>query len=149
MDRNEELNRLTPEQRACAEKVDALLGDEKNRERLLTMKTADEAIAFFEENGITCTDEQKEEIRKKAGEMAAAAKKQELSPDELQAASGGWSWKGFAGGSILGGGAGAAVALGVIAASNPIGWAALAVTAAAVVGAGVVGTLSGAFGQDE
>ncbi len=34
MDRNEVLNKLAPEQRAYAEKLDALLNDPNNREKL-------------------------------------------------------------------------------------------------------------------
>ena len=48
MDRNEMLSKMTTEQKACAEKIEALLADEKNRERILAIQNADDAIAFFE-----------------------------------------------------------------------------------------------------
>lgn len=84
------LGKLTPGERACAEKVDVLLGDEKNREKIQSIRTVDEAIVFMEENGFAYTDEQKEEIRKRAGELASLAKTRELTPEDLASA----AWQG-------------------------------------------------------
>lgn len=69
--------------------MDALLGDEKNREKIQSTRTVDEAIVFMEENGFAYTDEQKEEIRKRAGELASLAKTRELTPEDLASAAGG------------------------------------------------------------
>lgn len=147
MERNEVLNNLTDGERAYAEKVDALLNDEKNRDRLASIRTIGEAIDFFEENGIRFTDAQKEDIRKKAGELEAASASRELTPDDLEAAAGGWSWKyaaaGGGVGALMGALGGAVVGIGI--ASGPVGWCALA---GAAVTAAACGGLLGAVKDD-
>ena len=132
MDRNEFLNSLTDEQRERAEKLEALLSDEKNLERIKAMTSMDEAFAFYEENGISLTDEQKEEIRKFSEEMAKKHADGELSEEELEAVAGGWSWFSFGTGAVFSGILGAvgyAFAL-----TNPVGWVVGTIAAAAVVG---------------
>ncbi len=103
----------------------------------------DEAIAFVEDNGFTFTEAQKEEIRKKTAGLATSAKKQELTPDDLEAAAGGWDWTNFFAvggtGGVVGAilGAAAVVAL----ASNPVGWVVAAGAAGgAVATGGLLGT---------
>ena len=145
MDREQLLSELTEEQRAYVEKTEALFADEKNQERLKAMTSPDEVFAFFEENGISFTEEQKQETLALAEEMKETFG-DELSEEDLAAVAGGWSWKKFkksvygavgggVTGLILGG------AIGALVLSNPAGWIAGAGIVVGAVGGGTAEAL--------
>ena len=146
MDRNEMLSNLTDEQKAAVEKIEAILRDEKNQEKIASISEIDEIIAFFEENGIPYTDGQKEEIRKAAAELSASVSDGELTEDELASVAGGWNWDSFIGGGI--GGAIVGGLIGTIAmVSYPVGWVVAAGAGVGVlVGGGTIGTITGLIG---
>ena len=107
MDHNEKMNELTPEQKIYVEKVNALLADPETREKMKAIKTTEESFAFLAENGVTFTEAQQKEIRKKMDEMTAVAKTRELTPEELGLAAGGFDGDNAVKGAEIGGGSGA------------------------------------------
>lgn len=121
MNDKEMRNMLTDEERAHVEKLEAIFADEKNQEKMKTITDIDEIMAFYEENGFSYTEEQKEEVRRVVAEISARSGDVELTEDELEDVAGGWSWKSFFGG--VGGGTMVGSIAGLcLAASNPVGW---------------------------
>ena len=141
MENKYDVNELTAEQKAGLEKIEELLADENNWEKFRAMQTAEEVIAFYEENGFTYTEDEKKKICEVFEELKEKISQGELSEEELEMAAGGWDWGYFAAGASGGAFIGGLFAGGMafICASNPIGWA---VGGALVVG----GVLGGGMG---
>ena len=95
MDKEQIMEQLTEEQRDRVERIDELLADPENQERIKGMTSADEIIAFFEENGFSFTEEQKQELRSLSKVVAERCEDGELSEEDLEAIAGGWSWSLF------------------------------------------------------
>ena len=135
----------TEDLKAAAEKIEAILRDEKNQDKIKSLTDIEDIIAFFEENGVSYTDELKDEIRKAAADLSAQVGDGELTEDALASVAGGWSWDSFFGGAT--GGAIVGGIIGAIALStNPAGWAiAAGIGVGALVGAGSLGSLAGAI----
>ena len=74
------------------QRVNEIFENEANREKILAIKDADDAFAFFAENGIEFTDEQKKDIRAKAEIMHEKINNSELTEDELESVAGGWDF---------------------------------------------------------
>ena len=146
MNDKEMRNMLTDEERAHVEKLEAIFADEKNQEKMKTITDIDEIMAFYEENGFSYTEEQKEEVRRVVAEISARSGDVELTEDELEDVAGGWSWKKFkksvygavgggVTGLILGG------AIGALVLSSPAGWIAGAGIVVGAVGGGTAEAL--------
>ena len=135
------------ELKAAEEKIETLLRDEKNQDKIKSLTDIEDIMGFFEENGVSYTDELKDEIRKATADLSAEVGDGELTEDALASVAGGWSWDSFfggaSGGAIVGG------IIGAIAAStNPVGWViAAGAGVGALVGAGSLGSLIGAIGD--
>lgn len=138
---------LTAEQKELAEKLGRIFSDEENRKKISSMRTAEDVISFYEDNGYSYTEEQKDKIREVFAGLAESHPEGELTEEELLKVAGGWSWEGFftgtGVGAVLGGIAGG-LAAGLLA-SNPVGWA----IGGALVVAGGVGTVGGLFMDEE
>ena len=83
--------------------------------------------------------------------MAAKLENRELTPEELQAASGSWNWGAFGGGASIGAfGIGGAVLCAFLI-SNPVGWAITAggTAVAAAAGAGICGSVMAVMADDK
>ena len=65
----------TEDLKAAAEKIEAILRDEKNQDKIKSLTDIEDIIAFFEENGVSYTDELKDEIRKAAADLSAQGRK--------------------------------------------------------------------------
>lgn len=141
MEQKYDVNELTAEEQARVEKVKALLSDEQNKEKIKAMRTADEVIAFYEENGFTYSEDEKQKIRKTFDELKEKNPEGELTEEALENVAGGWDWGSFISGITGGGAIGALMAGGTAAllGSNPIGWA---IGGALLLGAGM-GTAMG------
>lgn len=122
---NYNTNELTAEQMARLEKLKEIFSDEQNQEKVRKMRTAEDVIAFYEENGFSYSEDDKKKIREVFEELKEKNNDGELSTDDLEKIVGGWDWGGFisgaTGGGLVGGivGGGLAALLG----SNPVGWA--------------------------
>jgi len=130
------------------EQRNALLRDEAFCQKLITVKTLEEAQTLFAENGVELTTE---EIKALLQVIAKAAKMicdndGEL-PEEMldEVSGGGWSWGGFLAAIGIGAGSGAGV---VAAAGAGMGSFAFGVGAApgAAIGAAVGAVFGGLFG---
>lgn len=140
--KNFDMFELSAEQKEAAEKFEAIFSDEENKKKISEMRSAEDVIAFYEENGFSYTDADKDKIREAFDELVRKDNGGELTEDELADVAGGWGWSGFfsgsAAGAILGGFVG--VMMGSLLASNPVGWA----VGGALVCAGVLGVGLGA-----
>ena len=125
MEQKPDVNGLTKEQKSRVEKVRKLLADEQNQEKLKAMRTADEVIAFYEENGFTYSNDDKQKIREAFDELIKMNPEGELTEEELATIAGGWDWGNFGLGFGAGGAFGAMIAGGAafLIGSNPVGWA--------------------------
>lgn len=136
MEKTYDVNELTAGQTARVEKVRDLLADEQNQEKIKAMRTADEVIAFYEENGFKYSDDEKQKIREVFEELKKKSPEDELTEEELEGIAGGWNWGDFGLGFGAGGTFGAMFAGGAafLIGSNPVGWA---IGGALALGAGV------------
>ena len=134
------MENLTEEQKAELEKLKKLFEKKEVQDRLASMKTPDEVIALYEENGWKFTEEQKDQIRSFAEKKAQEFEGRELTDDELESAAGGWSWSNFGFGEVAGAILGAGLV--VMSLSNPAGWA---VIAGAAVGGNILGPVLGVY----
>ena len=134
---------LTEEQKANIEKIDAILADEKNRERIKAMTSDDEVFAFFEENGFSFTEEERQQIKAFAEKAAEKYANVELTEEELEQVAGGWSLGWFLKAGLPAGtfgvGTGAfGIFCATVGATGPIGWVVGGVCIVAGIGLGVL-----------
>ena len=125
MNQTVDVNELTAEQKARLEKLKEIFSDEQNQEKIKAMNTADDIIAFYEENGFSYGEDDKQKIREVFDELKAKASDGEISEEDLENVAGGWNLENFFAGASGGGVMGGLFAGGfaVLVGSNPIGWA--------------------------
>ncbi len=123
---------LTEEQKANLKKVEAFISRMDIQEKITSMKTVDEVIGLYEENGFSFTEKQKSQIRKFAEETAKEFEDKELTSDELKEIAAGWNlFHTISAFELL---------------TNPLGWATALNIVSAAIGLGVGGMIEDELG---
>ena len=132
-----------------SQRIIELESDEAFMKKLMNCDSAEKVQTLFKENGVDLSMEQVNDLLKGIGELLIQLGNNdgELTEDELEQIAGGWSWKGFVTGALLGV---AVFVVGALSVAAEVGTAGLAtpfVAAVAVALPATLGTVSGLIGS--
>ena len=132
-----------------SQRIIELESDEAFMKKLMNCDSAEKVQALFKENGADIAMEQVNDLLKGIGELLIQLGNNdgELTEDELEQIAGGWSWKGFVTGTLLGVAVFVVGALSVAAEVGTAGLATPLVAAVAVALPATMGTASGFIGS--